>query len=112
MKAQASVKQTTERWQDEAADRQDIEALLGLDVLSGSERLALLSLMRRGIPHFSKWSDDVQGLFRKSVVFPIDDNHEVYAVRANIWAAREQYMTAHKDKKTPSDMCIEAACKR
>ena len=97
MKAQASVKHNTERRRQENADQQDVEAVQDLDLLSDSERLALLSLMRRGIPHFITWSDDIQGLFRKRVVFPIDDNHEVYLVRRDIWAAREQYVKAHKD---------------
>ncbi|MGX1261925.1 hypothetical protein [Sinorhizobium fredii] len=101
MKAQASVKQNTEGRRKESVDQRDTQAVQDLDLLSDSERIALLSLMRRGIPHVSMWSDDVQGLFRKGVVYPIDDNHEVYAVRRDIWAAREQYANAHKDKRLP-----------
>ncbi|PDT82458.1 hypothetical protein [Sinorhizobium sp. BJ1] len=83
-----------------AADRPPKEAVLALDVLSDSERLALLWIMRRGNAHFIEWSAEIQGLSRKGVVFPIDDNHEIYTVRGNIWAAREQYMNAHRDVKT------------
>lgn len=101
MKAQASMRQHVEMWRNDRADQEENEALRNWDVLSDSERFALLCLMRRGSPHFSEWSDDIQGLFRKNVVFPIDDNHQVYAVRGNIWAAREKYMNAHNDEKTP-----------
>ncbi|WP_037382783.1 hypothetical protein [Sinorhizobium americanum] len=98
MKTQASVKQNTERRRKESVDKQDIEPIQDLDILSDSERIALLTLMRRGIPHFRMWSDDIHGLFRKRIVFPIDDNHEVYAVRRDIWEAGEQYANANKDK--------------
>ena len=29
-------------------------------------------------------------------MFPIDDNHEVFAVRDNIWAARDQFLNANE----------------
>lgn len=76
------------------------EGLLSLETLSDSESLALLWLMRRGHPQFIERSDDIRGLLRKNVVFPIDDNHEVYAVRRDVWTAREQFINAHEDKKT------------
>lgn len=79
-----------------SADRLPKEAFLDLDVLSESEHLVLLRLMRRGHQHFSEWSAEIQALWRKKIVFPIDDNHEVFAVRDNIWAARDQFLNANE----------------
>lgn len=101
METQARMEQENESHRKQPANCRKNDALLSLDTLSDSECSALLWLMRRGNRHFIERSEEIRGLLRKNIVFPIDDNHEIYMVRGNIWAAKEQYMNAHKDKRTP-----------
>ncbi|ARS68787.1 hypothetical protein CDO27_27500 (plasmid) [Sinorhizobium meliloti] len=100
VESQARMEQENESHRRQPANYKS-EVLSPLNGLSDCECLALLWLMRRGNPNFIERSEEIRGLLRKNVVFPIDDNHEIYAVRGDIWAAREQYMSAHKDKRTP-----------
>lgn len=101
METQARMEQENESHRKQPTNCKKSDVLLSLGTLSNSECLALLWLMRRGNPHFIERSEEIRGLLRKNVVFPIDDNHEIYTVRGEIWAAKEQYMNAHKDKRTP-----------
>lgn len=99
MESQARIGQENEGHRQHAASERKSEVLSSLETLSDSECVALLWLMRRGNPQFVERSDDIRGLLRKHVVFPIDDNHEIYAVRTDIWNAREQFINAHEDKE-------------
>ncbi|MBL3685242.1 hypothetical protein F2981_32530 (plasmid) [Sinorhizobium meliloti] len=94
------MEQETLGRRSEVTDPAYKQTFLALEVLSDSERSALIGLMRRGSLYFSDCSGDIQGLFRKNIVFPIDDDQQVFTVRGDIWAAREQVLNTHDNEQT------------